>query len=293
MLRGISNGKTVPIMNIEEQALHPKLVSLIELAPIIKELNSTDVAVTISDQEKVIHQIFSNEFSVDYHVGRKLLPNEPMAQVMRKKEREIVMVPEEAYGVALRVILTPVTDEKGEVIGSIAISTNRDNQSRLLKVAEEFTKSSEEISASIEELASTTENFNTYMEELGKAQKDMNDRVRETTKILEMINTVAKSTRILGFNAGIEAARSGEHGKGFGVVAKEITKLADQSAGSVNEIRKLLDELKEKVTEVAMVVSNTIDISGSQTNSIDDIAKTIHQLSNIAEEIEDMAQKIL
>ena len=66
MLRGISNGKTVPIMNIEEQALHPKLVSLIELAPIIKELNSTDVAVTISDQEKVIHQIFSNEFSVDY-----------------------------------------------------------------------------------------------------------------------------------------------------------------------------------------------------------------------------------
>jgi len=280
-------------MNIEEQALHPKLVSLIELAPIIKELNSTDVAVTISDQEKVIHQIFSNEFSVDYHVGRKLLPNEPMAQVMRKKEREIVMVPEEAYGVALRVILTPVTDEKGEVIGSIAISTNRDNQSRLLKVAEEFTKSSEEISASIEELASTTENFNTYMEELGKAQKDMNDRVRETTKILEMINTVAKSTRILGFNAGIEAARSGEHGKGFGVVAKEITKLADQSAGSVNEIRKLLDELKEKVTEVAMVVSNTIDISGSQTNSIDDIAKTIHQLSNIAEEIEDMAQKIL
>ena len=293
MLRGISNGKTVPIMNIEEQALHPKLVSLIELAPIIKELNSTDVAVTISDQEKVIHQIFSNEFSVDYHVGRKLLPNEPMAQVMRKKEREIVMVPEEAYGVALRVILTPVTDEKGEVIGSIAISTNRDNQSRLLKVAEEFTKSSEEISASIEELASTTENFNTYMEELGKAQKDMNDRVRETTKILEMINNVAKSTRILGFNAGIEAARSGEHGKGFGVVAKEITKLADQSAGSVNEIRKLLDELKEKVTEVAMVVSNTIDISGSQTNSIDDIAKTIHQLSNIAEEIEDMAQKIL
>ena len=61
-----------------------------------------------------------------------------------------------------------------------------------------------------------------------------------------MINAVTKNTRILGVNAGIEAARSGEYGRGFGVVAKEITRLADQSAHSVNEIKQLHDELKRR-----------------------------------------------
>ena len=82
----------------------------------------------------------------------------------------------------------------------------------------------------------------------------MRRQVETTTKILEMISAVAKNTRVLGFNAGIEAARSGEHGRGFSVVAKEITKLADQSASSVNEIKQLLDELNEKVDHVANIV---------------------------------------
>ncbi|CAM5223652.1 Methyl-accepting chemotaxis protein McpU [Ureibacillus acetophenoni] len=49
----------------------------------------------------------------------------------------------------------------------------------------------------------------------------------------------------------LKAARSGEYGRGFSVVAKEITKLADQSAESVKEIRQLLDGLKDKVRDIA------------------------------------------
>lgn len=279
-------------MSVVTTELHEKLQKLIELAPIIKQLHSTDVAVTISDTEKVVHQIFSNDFSVDYAEGRKLEPNEPMSVVMRTNKREVVQVPEEAYGVALRVILVPVTDDNNKVIGSIAISTNRDNQFRLLKVAEQFASSSEEISASTEELASSANEFNTYMEHLADAQEKMSTQVENTTKILEMINAVAKNTRILGFNAGIEAARSGEYGRGFSVVAKEITKLADQSADSVNEIRNLLDQLKEKVDQVEKIVDETIGISQNQTSTIEEIAQNISNLADVAEDIEDLAKEI-
>lgn len=280
-------------MSVVKSELHEKLQKLIELAPIIKELQSTDVAVTISDTEKVVHQMFSNEFSVDYAEGRMLDPNEPMSLVMRNNKREVVVVPEEAYGVALRVILVPVTDDDGKVIGSIAISTNRDNQSRLLKVAEQFASSTEEISSSTEKLASSATNFSTYMDKLAEAQKDMTKQVEDTTKILELINNVAKNTRILGFNAGIEAARSGEHGKGFSVVAKEITKLAEQSAGSVNEIRNLLEQLKDKVEQVACFVNDTVEISSDQVSAINQISTTIQNIADVADEIEDMAHKIM
>ena len=117
-------------------------------------------------------------------------------------------------------------------------------------------------------------------------------QVEQTTKILDMINSVAKNTRVLGFNAGIEAARAGEYGRGFGVVAKEITRLADQSADSVNEIRQLLYDLNNKVVNVVNIVNDAIDISSNQSAVIHEIAQSIQTLTDGAEEIEKLAQKM-
>lgn len=280
-------------MSVDTATVHEKLQKLIDLAPVIKQLHSTDVAISISDTEKVVFQLDSSEFDAGKHVGRVLQPEEPMSIVMRNNKREIISVPEEAYGVALRVIVVPITDDNGKVIGSIGISTNRDNQARLLKVAEQFANSSEEINSYTEELASNSTNFNTYIKHLSEAQEEMSTQVENTTKILEMINAVAKNTRILGFNAGIEAARSGEYGRGFSVVAKEITKLADQSAESVNEIRNLLDQLKDKVDQVEKIVSQTVEISKNQSTSIEEIAQNINKLTEVADDIEEMAKEIL
>lgn len=130
------------------------------------------------------------------------------------------------------------------------------------------------------------------MLEVASSQNNLSVQVENTSKILDMINNVAKNTRILGFNAGIEAARSGEHGKGFSVVAKEITKLADQSADSVNEIRALLNTMKEKVDEVSKTVKETLHISETQTSSIIEISNSIQNLTEVAEKIDDLAQKI-
>ena len=161
-----------------------------------------------------------------------------------------------------------------------------------MEVAEKFAASSEEISATTEELAVSSSKLSKYMHQLSTAQNEMHRQVETTTKILEMISAVAKNTRVLGFNAGIEAARSGEHGRGFSVVAKEITKLADQSASSVNEIKQLLDELNEKVDHVANIVDDTVHISTIQTTAIEEISQAIQYLTGGAEEIEELAKKI-
>ena len=76
------------------------------------------------------------------------------------------------------------------------------------------------------------------------------------------------------------------------VELKEITKLADQSANSVNEIKQLLDKLNDKVEQVANIVEDTVQISTSQTTAIEGISQAIQDLTNVAEEIEEMAKKI-
>ena len=179
-----------------------------------------------------------------------------------------------------------------KVIGSISVSASVNNRVELIEAAEKFTASSEEIGTATEQLSASAENLSSYMLEVASAQNNLSSQVENTSKILDMINNVAKNTRILGFNAGIEAARSGEHGKGFSVVAKEITKLADQSADSVNEIRSLLNAMKEKVNEVSKTVSETLHVSETQTSAIIEISNSIQHLTEVAEKIDTLAQKI-
>ena len=154
------------------------------------------------------------------------------------------------------------------------------------------TRKQEQLSEGVEQLAISSKDFDTFMNQLSKAQHEMQQQVENTTKILEMINVVAKNTRILDFNASIGAARSGEFGRGFSVVAKEITKLADQSADSVNEIRQFISQLNEKVDEVALIVNQSVVISQEQSTSINEISQSVQHLTDVAEKIEGMAKDI-
>ncbi|MGN5456229.1 MAG: methyl-accepting chemotaxis protein [Candidatus Kurthia intestinigallinarum] len=130
------------------------------------------------------------------------------------------------------------------------------------------------------------------MKHLSDAQKDMLEYTENTKKMLQMINNIAKSTRILGLNAGIEAARSGEAGKGFSVVASEITKLANQSADSVNEINQVMDNLTQQVVEISKIVDDTYTISSEQGEAITSIAEALDQLTLVSEKVSELSKKM-
>lgn len=275
-----------------QNLLDSHLQHIMQFAPMLKKLFPSDVTIVISDLEKVVFELQSAELNIESHLNRKLNDDEPMIGVMRSKRPLSLTIPKEYYGVDMFVSIVPLINEDGKVVGSLAVNSSIKNRVDLADIAEKFAVSSEEIGASTVEISASAENLSEYMATIYKAQENLTHQVNDSAKILEMINTVAKSTRILGFNAGIEAARSGEHGKGFSVVAKEITKLADQSGDAVNEIRQLLAAMKDKVLEVSLSVENTLQISESQSQAIHEISNSIMQLTDVAEKIDELAQKI-
>jgi methyl-accepting chemotaxis protein len=120
------------------------------------------------------------------------------------------------------------------------------------------------------------------------------EEIRNKTKV---INNIVFETRLLSFNASIEAARAGVHGKGFAVVAEEVGKLATVSGSAAEEIARLLESSS---LEVSSVVRNTLEKVSlgkeitqecetsftSMSSSLDNITNAIHLISTAAHEQE-------
>ncbi|MBS8264808.1 hypothetical protein DYI25_10190 [Mesobacillus boroniphilus] len=102
----------------------------------------------------------------------------------------------------------------------------------------------------------------------------------------EIITDISNQTNLLALNAAIEAARAGEHGKVFGVVAQEVRKLAEQSAGAADSIRTILEQTG-KETNQAVSVMNESQATVLKGNELVEKVATI--FTEIAESIEEVS----
>lgn len=120
-----------------------------------------------------------------------------------------------------------------------------ENAERTLASAEEGMQAVADTTAGIDEIRETTQVASDRIMNLG-------ERSQEIGRVLVIIDEIAEQTKILALNAAIEAARAGDAGKGFGVVAEEIRKLADSVTESTSEIGRVVREIQTSAGSLVM-----------------------------------------
>lgn len=115
--------------------------------------------------------------------------------------------------------------------------------------------------------------------ELSQIAQSSVKKVTDTKETVKLIQDIAMNTRILGFNASIEASRSKESGKGFGVIAQEVRSLADVSKQSADKIEDTIQALVTDTDEISGGIKNTEEI--------------VHRNMEYAEQISELLQEVL
>ncbi|MCY1043506.1 methyl-accepting chemotaxis protein [Corallococcus sp. bb12-1] len=154
----------------------------------------------------------------------------------------------------------------------------------VLSVAERADTLAKAGEASIEQTMAGLNDIRAQVGEIAEKILELGERTRQIGGITQTVKDLADQSNMLALNAAIEAVRSGEHGKGFSVVAREIRALADQSIQATTRVRELLDDIANSVTAAVRITERGAERMEAGLEQVRTSGQNLRELSSIVQD---------
>jgi len=158
--------------------------------------------------------------------------------------------------------------------------------------AEKAREQAEEGNVAMRDMASKAGVMESEVQRLQKSVAVIEEKGREMEIMVGVINEIAGQTNLLALNAAIEAARAGEAGRGFAVVADEVRQLASKTQNSTAGIHELLDSNRKSNQDLVSTMKQVAEAGGSMSNTVSDAESVIGRMTESVNLMNDMVEEI-
>ncbi|UYZ36541.1 methyl-accepting chemotaxis protein [Clostridium beijerinckii] len=259
--------------------------------PSIEVLFDEDVSMALTDTKQYLYTKYSPKLELNTNKGDIIPEGGAIIEVLRTGTNMIKVVPEHVYGTAFKSFAIPIKEE-GKVVGVFVVGKSLERKNAVMSITKNLSETLSQIAIGINEVAKDVQELATMNEELLLETKETNEKTKDTDNIVTFIQGISSQTNLLGLNAAIEAARAGDAGRGFNVVAQEIRKLSNSSNESIKQIDSVIKHISTSINSINDGLIKSNDVSQSQSAALEEIAASIAELNSTAKKLGELAENL-
>ncbi|WP_319951914.1 methyl-accepting chemotaxis protein [Paenibacillus sp. LS1] len=268
--------------------------ALLKVLPYISQILREPASLTVYDHEKVLDVIMTDKFDLGFEKGMPLLDSfQNFAVLKNGREATLSTLSKEVFGIELDTLNIPIFDDQQKVVAVFCVSYDQSNQNQLEDIIQENQAINGNLVDMVQHVAAHAEELQATSEQILQNTRLAVQNSSQINKVAGFIREISEQTNLLGLNAAIEAARVGEAGAGFGVVASEVRKLSVDAKQATSDIDTSLRDVQQVIKQMEVEVSQIAASSQEQATLVSSFTDVIEKLNDTGERMKALSEQLI
>jgi len=256
------------------------------VAPFFAFITEEDLGLFVYDRQELLVYVPSKKINLGLKAGESVKEGTMPDKCMKYGKRLVTLITAEKSRVKIPYIsvATPIIDGS-EVIGCVITNQTLDVYYKIMEAANHLNESCNRLRESMDQVTDNSKELADGASTLKDLENTLQEKIKSSAEMVTFVQNLARQTNLLGVNAAIEAARAGQYGKGFSVVANEIRSMANNSSQSVDNITENLNGIRQEIGHLVDFSRSMEGVINNQTTCITEIQKAVEMLHAVTQDL--------